>query len=290
LIAIFDRCGDAMNIEQLQTLLELNRTRHFRRTAEALHITQSTVSARIRNLEEALGVALFRRDPRNLQLTPAGQRLLRYAESILVLWRRAQQDVAMASEARVQLAVGGLFSLWDILLQDWVARLRENLPQLALAAETHDHSYLLRRLLDGTLDLVFLYDPPQLEEVLCEPVASVRLRLVADRPGLGLEQALGEDYIMVDWGEHFLLQHARLFPDAPVPARRVNQAQLALRFILAGGGSAYLAEGLIREVLAAGLLHPVVGAPEIQRQAHAVYPRRSPQGGLIREALGYLGG
>ena len=181
-----------MDIDQLRTLLEVNRTRHFRLAAEALYVTQSTVSARIKKLEEELGVTLFRRQSRRVQITPQGQRMLRYAEGMLALWRRARQDLALAEGDREQLAVGGLFSLWDIFLQGWLAALRRHHPELALLAESHDHDFLLRRLLDGALDLIFLYEPPQLEELLIEEVGSVSLVLVATRPGLSPAQALSE--------------------------------------------------------------------------------------------------
>jgi DNA-binding transcriptional LysR family regulator len=66
-----------MDIDLLKTFLEVYRTRHFGRTAENLYLTQSAVSARIRLLEETLGVPLFTRTRNDIQLTPAGTRLLK---------------------------------------------------------------------------------------------------------------------------------------------------------------------------------------------------------------------
>ena len=61
-----------MNLELLKTFLEVERCRHFGRAAEELHLTQAAVSARIRQLEETLGVRLFERKRRDIQLTPPG--------------------------------------------------------------------------------------------------------------------------------------------------------------------------------------------------------------------------
>jgi DNA-binding transcriptional LysR family regulator len=72
-----------MDIDLLKTFLEVNRTRHFGRAAENLFLTQSAVSARVRQLEDTIGVPLFTRTRNDIQLTPAGTRLLKYAESIL---------------------------------------------------------------------------------------------------------------------------------------------------------------------------------------------------------------
>lgn len=276
-----------MDIEQLRTLLEVNRSRHFRLAAEALFVTQSTVSARIRKLEQELGVALFERHTRQVKTTPEGHRMLGYAEAMLALWRRARQDVALADRGAQPLALGGLFSLWDIFLQRWLAELQRT-RALAPVAECHDHEFLIRRLLDGALDLVFVYDPPQLEELLTVEVASVPLVLVSTEPGLDAAAALADRYLFVDWGSAFTLQHARQFPDAPPPAGRMNQARLALQHVLVCGGGAYLAEQTIAEPLRAGRLHRVAGAPPIVRSAYAVYPRRSERAELIVEVLAGL--
>ncbi|MFC1681964.1 LysR family transcriptional regulator [Pseudomonadota bacterium] len=59
-----------MDIETFRTLLEVNRTRHFGKAAEELFITQSAVSARIKKLEENLGVTLLDRSRRDIHPTP----------------------------------------------------------------------------------------------------------------------------------------------------------------------------------------------------------------------------
>ena len=63
-----------MDTELLKTFLEVSRTRHFGRAAEALYLTQSAVSFRIRQLENQLGVNLFTRHRNNIRLTPAGEK------------------------------------------------------------------------------------------------------------------------------------------------------------------------------------------------------------------------
>lgn len=277
-----------MDIEQLRTFLEVNRTRHFRMAGEELFITQSAVSARIKKLEDELGVALFERQNRDIQLTPEGYRLLRHAETIFSIWRRARQDVALAENAEIQLAVGGQYGLWDILLQDWLHDLQRHIPRLALVVDAINHDTLMRRLLDGALDLIFLYEPPQLEEVLLQEVSSIPLIMVSSWPDLTADKALEEGYIMVDWGHSFALQHARDFPDAPAPTRRMNLARLALTFILNCGGSAYLAEQTVLEALDNGSLHRVQDAPPINRFAYAVYSRRSTRLELIQQVLSFF--
>lgn len=86
-----------MDTELLKTFLEVSRTRHFGRAAEALYLTQSAVSFRIRQLENQLGVNLFTRHRNNIRLTTAGEKLLPYAETLMNTWQAARKEVAHTS-------------------------------------------------------------------------------------------------------------------------------------------------------------------------------------------------
>ena len=274
-----------MDIDLLRTFLEVYRTRHFGRTAENLYLTQSAVSARIRLLEETLGAPLFTRTRNDIQLTPAGTRMLKYAEAILNAWNRARQDAALGEEDRTSLAIGASYSLWDILLQDWMHRLYDAIPRVALQAEAHGPELLIRKLLDRALDVAFLFEPPQMAELEAHEVASIRLIMVADRPNLTAREAVGNGYIMTDWGTPFAIAHARHFPDMPPPAVRMGLGRMALAFLLHNGGATYLAEQTAGEHLTAGRLHRVDDAPIIDRQVHVVYPLASERKPLLEQAL-----
>jgi DNA-binding transcriptional LysR family regulator len=271
-----------MDIDLLRTFLEVHRTRHFGRAAENLFLTQSAVSARIRLLEETLGARLFTRERNDIRLTPAGARFLKHAESILNAWHRATQDAALGQADRLSLAVGGVPSLWDILLQDRIHVLHRWMPEAALQAEAHGQEVLIRRLLDGALDVAFMFEPPQMAELEVREAGKIELIMVASRPGLRARAAVGEGYIMVDWGISFAISHARHFPDMPPPAVRMGLGRLALAFLLECGGAAYLAGRMVAEHLAAGRLHRVEDAPTIDRQVFAVFPAAASE---RREAL-----
>jgi DNA-binding transcriptional LysR family regulator len=277
-----------MDIDLLRTFLEVYRTRHFGRTAENLYLTQSAVSARIRLLEETLGAPLFTRARNDIQLTPAGTRMLKYAEAILNAWNRARQDAALGEEDKVSLAIGASYSLWDILLQDWMHRLYGAMPRVALQAEAHGPEMLIRKLLDHALDVAFMFEPPQMAELEVREVALIKLIMMADRPGLSAREAVGNGYIMTEWGMSFAIAHARHFPDMPPPAVRMGLGRMALAFLLHNGGATYLAEQMVSEHLASGRLHRVDDAPVIDRQVYVVYPLASERKPLLEQALSLL--
>src|SRR5262250_1495720 len=108
-----------MDIELARTFLEIVSTGSFIRASERLNVAQTTVSARIRLLEQHLGRALFVRNKSGATLTPAGERFLRYAPTFVQLWQRARHQVAVPPGHRAVLAIGGELSLWHPLMLDW---------------------------------------------------------------------------------------------------------------------------------------------------------------------------
>jgi len=277
-----------VDIELLKTFLAVHRTGHFGQAADRLFITQSAVSARIRLLEETLGLQVFTRKRNDIRLTPAGNRLLKHAETIVNAWQRARQDTGLDEDYTASLAVGALFDLWHILLQDWLYRLRREMPGVALIAEAHPTEGLVRRMLDGVLDVAFVFEPPQFPELMVKEVAAVNLVMVSTEPDRSVPEALAGDYVMVDWGASFARSHSKLFPDMRTPAVRMGLGSLALDFLRCCGGSGYLPERMVAEPLQRGELHPVNGAPAVERFAYALYRSDSERDVLIRKALGHL--
>jgi DNA-binding transcriptional LysR family regulator len=159
-----------------------------------------------------------------------------------------------------------------------------------LQAEAGSQDILVRKLLDGAIDLAFMWEPPQMAELELEEIGQIRLVLVSTRANQPVEQAVRDGYIKVDWGTSFSIAHARHFPDIPPPVLRMSQARMALRLLLQGQGTAaYIAEPMVQEYLAGGSLHLVTGAPVLDRAFHAVTPHAIVQRrAMISEILGML--
>lgn len=273
-----------MDLELLRTFLEVNRTRHFGRAAEALHLTQAAVSARIKHLESILGINIFDRAGREIRLTPEGNRLKRHAELLIAEWRKARQEVT-AGGARHQLSIGGSARLWNVILQDWVIDLRIKDPDIALITHSQAPDALLRLLYDGLIDLAFMLDPPQVETLDVQEIAILKLVLVADKAGISIDEAIGEKFLLVDWGLAHALELQRAFPDMPEPLTRLANARMAMGYLRSIGGSAYLPLPMVSSAIRRGKLHLVQGAPIFARSAYAIYPVRSDKEKLIQQSL-----
>jgi LysR family transcriptional regulator, flagellar master operon regulator len=278
-----------VDTQLLKTFLEVQRVRHFGRAANNLFISQSTVSARIRLLEEELGVLLFTRDRNNIQLTSAGRKLLRHAENITTTWTRVQQELAMGEDGPELLTAGAVSTLWDIALHDWVQWVYTECPEIGLSTEVYGAETLLQRLTEGSMDLGFLFDPPpQSSGLMVAETLPVQLIMVSTERGLTSEQATRKNYLLVDWGTSYLIAHARHFPDMPTPRIRVGLGSVAKDLILSCGGSAYLAETMVKSEIQDGHLFPVEDAPPIGRTAYGVYPANSDRQSVIEKVLSYF--
>ena len=126
-----------MDIDRARTFLEIVHSGSFLKAADRLHVTQTTVSARIRTLEDVLGRQLFIRNRNGAQLTPAGREFERYAQSFVQIWERARHQLAIPSGRTSVVALGGELSLWDPMLLDWLGERhsRNSLREAAVAVE-----------------------------------------------------------------------------------------------------------------------------------------------------------
>lgn len=258
-----------MNIEQIKTFLEVAATGNFNRAADNLNITQSTVSARIRVLEEQLGRPLFERGHAGTQLTPAGERLRRHALNMQRLWRRAEKDVALPKTFRASIGLGSQVSLWERLILRWIPRMRQAAPDVAVNVQADYSASLMRQLSDGVLDIGVMYEPQQIPGLIVEELLVEQLILVStDKPGKSKRWT--DRYVFVDWGYAFRSAHDEAFPDL-APAVSVGLGPLGLRYILQHGGCGYFPVRVVQPLTAEGRLFRIPETPTMQRPAYVVH-------------------
>ena len=149
-----------MDIRQLQYLSALAREKHFTRAAAACNVTQSTLSGRIRQLEQELGAPIVARGQRFHGLTPEGERILHWAHGILEQWDGMQKELAQLTGNRAELkgkiTVGTIPSALTMapLL---VAAMRQRHPEIHFSVMSHSSAEILSGLQDFSLDAGITY-------------------------------------------------------------------------------------------------------------------------------------
>ncbi len=255
--------------------LALADERHFGRAAARVHIAQPALSQQVKQLERELGVELFRRTTRRVELTEAGRRFAEHARGILAGVERARDDMALLAAGQAgRVAVGFIgTATYDVLPR--VAReVRRELPDVDLQLRGEELSpRLLAGLADHTFDLALLRPDPQAGAGLT--VRTLRAeRLVAVVPAshelagrarIELAQLAGEPFVMHPSGHRSSIHERvlRACADAgfePVSLLEVAETATMVVFVAAGLGVALVPEP-VRSLGLAGVSYVELADP-----------------------------
>lgn len=269
-----------MDLELLRTFVEVCRCRHFGKAADRLYITQSAVSARIRQLENMLGCQLLLRERKQVHPTVDGERFLPHAENLLKQWDRVRRDMTESAQGGPPLRIGATPALWDAKALDWLQAFHRSCPELRIRATSRDTMLLMPRLVEGALDLVLQFEPPRTEGVEHRVVGRIELLLATTESNTRLEQAIGDGYLAVDWGGGFGAFQSELAARTEFMLT-LDTAQLALGWLRRRGGAAFLP----REIVMREGLHAVVDAPPFTREIHAIWRTPEEQREIIERFL-----
>jgi len=149
-----------MNLRDIKYILAVAETRHFGRAAERCFVSQPTLSGQIKKLEDQLGVTIFERTNRSVEITPIGVELLSHAR-LLMEQADAMEQVARAHQDPLAgpLRVGAIPTLSPYLMPLILVPLKRRYPQLKLVLFEEITSSLMRRLQQHELDAALLATP-----------------------------------------------------------------------------------------------------------------------------------
>jgi DNA-binding transcriptional LysR family regulator len=266
-----------MDIRQLQYLVALAREKHFTRAAQACHVTQPTLSGRIRQLEQELEVPIVERGTRFHGLTPEGERVLKWAHAILEDWSSLQQDIVAMRHTSGPLA--GRLSVGVIPSALPMAGLitkaiHDRHPRVELVVLSQSSIDILRGLEEFSIDVGLTYlDNEPIEGMRSEAVYKERYCLLvradhalAATPGVSWIDAAREPLCLLtpDNQNRRIIDRAfRAVDAAPVPRLETNSViNLCANVHLMGLASIipeYFLEviGPISDVRAIPLIDPV---------------------------------
>lgn len=270
-----------MDTELLKTFLEVSRTRHFGRAAEALYLTQSAVSFRIRQLENQLGVNLFTRHRNNIRLTAAGEKLLPYAETLMNTWQAARKEVANTSRHN-EFSIGASASLWECMLNDWLKRLYQSQePQSSLQFEARiaQRQSLVKQLHERQLDLLITTETPKMDEFSSQLLGYFTLALYCSSPSQTKNEL---NYLRLEWGPDFQQHEAGLIAGDEVPVLTTSSAELARQQLSVIKGFSWLP---VNWAKTKSDLHTVTDSTTLSRPLYAVWLQNSDKNGLICDLL-----
>ena len=234
-----------MTLTELKYVVAVAEARHFGHAAERCFVSQPSLSASVKNLEEELGVTLFERGKRGVFLTEAGERIVAQARRTL---EEAERVKAVARQGRDPLKgvlrLGIIHTIAPYLLPQLVAALRRSAPEMPLDVEENTTANLDRMLKAGELEAVILalpYAGPGIEAV---PLYEEKFRFVAPakhalarRKSVAVEELDAGELLLLPVGHCFrdqVLDACNEFSRPPEAGRQGNSLE-TLRSMVASG-------------------------------------------------------
>ncbi len=173
-----------MDAADLRIFEAVARLGGISRAAETLHTVQSNVTARIRLLEDELGTKLFRRHARGVELTPAGHRLLPYAQRVANLLEDARRAVRDEGKPQGPLVIGALETSTALRLSRPLAAYVAAYPDVDLTLRTGTTCELFEQVLEHRLEGAFVCGPVAHPDLLTTPIFTEELALLT-APSIG---------------------------------------------------------------------------------------------------------
>lgn len=270
-----------MDTTTLRTFIMLAQIKNFTKTAQQLFVAQSTVTNRIRDLENELGVELFIRDHKQVDLTPSGQKFLDYAQQFVNLELTALQDIQTSPKYTKKIHIGTTNTIYECHLQKRIRRYLETKPSISLSVTISHTTDMLHKLQDGTLDAIFSFSSFLRDGYLCRPYRTDTLVLVCQASNLEYANGIYKDDLQkIDYLFcNFALQGLYiqdLFPRYHRFPMEIDNSTKLPQYVAAGIGYTFLPYSLIEDELEKGTLRAIPLLDFAPPRVDSYYITRNP--------------
>ena len=273
-----------MQIELLDTFLDLVETRSFHRSAERLDVTQSTVSARVQTLEAAVGARLFNRSRAGTDLTTEGLRFETHARMLRRDWNEAKRAVAPSGDAALTMRLGIQNDLADAYIGDLIVDFRRTCPQMAFYIEPDYSAQMCADIVSGVHDFAVVFTPKPHPDLHFVTLADLPYRLISSEATRRAE-IKPQSYISGHFSPAFEQAHRVALPELVGAPLSVGQSSTISALLLAMGGSGFVMAEKAAEMVATGRFNyvtdvapigqPVFAAMHLRQRLSRVHRRMS---------------
>jgi DNA-binding transcriptional LysR family regulator len=274
-----------LDIGQLDAFVQVAAHHSFSRAAEALHLTQPSITARIQSLERELGEELFERHGRGTRLTDAGAVLLPYAERILQMLQEVKDSVEEVRSVQAgSLRLGSALTVGTYVLPRILRAFHERHPGVEVSVRTGRSEQVLNMLLSDEVQvgLVRSLVHPDVETVALyedEVILTTNPQHPFARSGRAtIEEVAAQPVILFDRGSSYYGLIHGFFRQAgvvPTVAMELDSMEATKRMVEEGLGIALLPRVCLERELASGELAEVAisDMPPLSRRIALIYRR-----------------
>jgi DNA-binding transcriptional LysR family regulator len=285
-----------MDFDQLHTFLEIVKLKSFSKAAQTCYRTQPAISAQVRQLEQELHAELFERFGSRISLTTAGRIFAGYAEQMLEVRRRAQDEIAeLESNPRGELVIAANEATCIYVLPTVFSEYRQLFPAVQLQVNRSYGSRVVEAVLDNSADFGLTQLPVEEKRIQVVNVHQDEIRAIApanhplaERAGVAPQDLTDYFLVLPQHGKTRTRLNAWLEPveeDVRI-SMELDSTEMMKRFVMAGLGISFLAASNCREEIAAGKLRALPLLPEpMVRRLGLIYRKDKA---LSKAALGFI--
>ncbi len=250
-----------MDYELLKTFICLAKLKNFTKTAEQLHVVQSTITSRIKHLEHNIGETLFIRTNKNIVLTNAGEVFLPYAKQLLSIHESAISRLKALELFKDTLNIGAVHSIYDCHVQDMILKYMQQNKRISIKVTIEHSEELIQMLHENQLDIAFTYLDIKSSQFICEPFHSDNIILVTGSQNSYAACGITDDELRklpllssAILTEPFQEWFYSVFPKNYVYPLDINISSNIITFLEEGIGFGFMMESAAREFLKKGSL------------------------------------
>lgn len=297
-----------MNLRDLKYIIAVAETCHFGKAAEHCYVSQPTLSGQIKKLEDDLGLVIFERTKRSVEVTPVGKEIVALARLVLEQADAIEQLARAHSDPLAgSLRIGALPTLSPYLIPQMLHPLKQQYPKLKLVLSEDVTDSLLKQLMQHELDAVLIATPVENSDLVVVPLFDEPFWLAHPRkhPLYYKDEITQEDLADLDvllLSDIHCLAHQTMdvfgLSDRPVRGElgdlRAAGLETLLQLVGAGFGCTLVPALAVRGswMTDAGIIARRLDLPHASRRVSLVYrqsfPRRQPIDAVINVLIGQL--
>jgi LysR family transcriptional regulator, low CO2-responsive transcriptional regulator len=285
-----------MDFDQLHTFLEIVRLKSFSKAAQTCYRTQPAISAQVRQLEQELKTALFERFGSRISLTTAGRIFAQYAEQMLDLRRRAQDNInELELNPRGELVIAANEATCIYVLPQVFSEYKKLYPAVQLQVDRSYGAHVVEAVMENTADFGLTQLPVQEKRLEVVNIHRDEIRCIvparhalAEKKAVFAQDLVGYPLLLPKSGitRTRLNDWLELVEESIHVSMELDSTEMMKRFVMAGLGFSFLAISNCREEISAGKLRALPLAPEpMIRRLGLIYRKDKA---LSKAALGFI--
>jgi DNA-binding transcriptional LysR family regulator len=257
-----------LNIENIEAFVYVIHCGSFNKAAEALFLSQPSVTARIKTLEQELNCKLFIRDGKQVQISEDGKRFLPFAQQMLHTYNTGKLYLNQKKSLPNEYRIGCTISAANYMVSDLIPYLKERFPAASFKIITGTSDSIASKTLNKEVDigLVRKLQHPALQShrLYVDPI---RLYVYRNHPfhlengHISVEEVAKEPLVFFECGSLDWLRIHRIFENLEHPPNigiQTDNSEAARKLIIRGAGIGFLPSLSVRQDVAEGLLFPVL--------------------------------